>query len=55
MKTMFKIVDFATNCPKCKYKGVDENDDPCFYCLSQTVNVFTDKPVKYEEAKNENK
>ena len=45
-----KIVDYATYCPKCKHKDVNETDDPCNECL--TYPVRTDgsrKPAFYKE------
>ena len=33
----------------CKYKDVKEVEDPCNECLDESMNLYTDKPVKYKE------
>lgn len=44
-----KIVDYQTYCPNCVHAGVKETDDPCNECLTTPVNLYSHKPVKYEE------
>ncbi|SFU32266.1 hypothetical protein [Butyrivibrio sp. INlla21] len=43
-----KIVKFGDYCETCKHKALPEEFDPCWECLSQSVNTYG-KPVKYEE------
>ena len=43
-----KIVFFEKHCPKCKHEAVEENEDPCWDCLSNPVNV-NGLPTKFEE------
>lgn len=47
------IVEMEKWCKKCKYFEKEENEDPCFDCLSDPVNYATRKPTKYEEAEKE--
>lgn len=46
-----KIVEFHEYCEKCKYWEKSEEEDPCFECLENPVNVDSHKPVKFEEDK----
>lgn len=48
---IYKEVYFHDYCKSCKYKKVIENDEPCDECLSSPVNVYSHKPVRYEENK----
>ena len=45
-----KIVDYEGYCKKCKWYDKGENEDPCWDCLTNSVNYNTHKPTKYEEA-----
>ena len=45
----YKEVYFDKYCKTCKYKNLTAADDPCDECLEETVNVYSHKPVKYEE------
>ena len=45
----YRIVDFATYCPKCKNWKTEENEEPCNECLEHPMNLYTDRPVKFEE------
>lgn len=49
MDTQFKIVDFETYCKLCKHKDCLESEDPCFDCLDTPVNVYSRKPINFEE------
>lgn len=42
-------VDFNKYCKTCKYEELYEEEDPCFECLDEPYNEYTDKPVKWEE------
>lgn len=46
-----KEVRFDIYCPKCVYKDLTEEEDPCESCLLEPVNLYSEKPVCYEEAK----
>ena len=46
-----KIVKFETYCKDCKYANEKENTDPCNICLSYPTNLYSHKPVKFEERK----
>ena len=52
MENQYKIVDFGYYCEKCKHYEESENGEPCDECLSNPVNLYSHKPVKYEEGKN---
>lgn len=49
MQHIEKFVDYKKYCETCKHKDVDEVKDPCHECLSEPVNIHSQKPVKYEE------
>lgn len=42
-----KIVEFNEYCKTCKYRDLDERDDPCFDCLDEPVNTYSHKPTKW--------
>lgn len=44
-----KEVYFDQYCKTCKYEKLDESEYPCDDCLSNPVNTYSHKPVKYEE------
>ncbi len=44
-----KIVRFDKYCKTCKYRELDEAEDPCHECLQTPVNTFSMKPIHYEE------
>ena len=47
-----KEVYFDQYCNKCKYKDKLEEKDPCHECLGNPTNLYSHKPVKYEEKEN---
>lgn len=49
MQDVYKIVDFHKYCKTCKYEELDESDGPCDECLEHPENVYSHKPVKFEE------
>lgn len=51
MEESYKEVYFGQYCKTCKYEKDDEGDvnSPCYDCLAEPANVYTHKPVKYEE------
>ena len=44
-----KMVNFRLYCPKCKHYTVAQEDEPCNECLDNPMNVYSEKPVKYEQ------
>lgn len=48
-----KIVDFEKYCPKCKHYKKAEWEDPCYACLDDPVNVWSHKPVNFDEMRKE--
>lgn len=49
MDESYKEVYFDQYCGKCKHKDVPETGCPCDECLSNPVNLYSHKPVKWEE------
>lgn len=49
MQHIYKEVRFDLYCDKCKYKDVDDVEEPCNECLTNTSNLFSVRPVKFEE------
>ena len=49
MEYIDKIVDFETYCPKCKHQDLAESEDPCHDCLNNPTNIYSHKPVHFEE------
>lgn len=45
----YKEVHYNEYCPKCVNYEKDMTDDPCNDCLSEPVNLHTNKPVKFIE------
>lgn len=46
-------VDFETYCKACKYEGRKEEQIPCCYCLEEPLNLYSQKPVKWEAKEKE--
>lgn len=42
-------VNFYKYCPLCKYSELNSTDEPCDECLGYPENMYSEKPVKYEE------
>ena len=55
MEDGYKEVYFNEYCKSCEHKNKKEDETPCDECLSNPVNLFSHKPVKYEENKLINK
>lgn len=49
MEDSYKEVYFDQYCKTCKHENLPETDNPCDECLQETVNVYSHKPVKWEE------
>ena len=47
----YKMVEFDKWCKTCKFEKDSEDDEnsPCWYCLEEPLNQFTDRPVNYKE------
>lgn len=43
-----KEVYFDKYCSYCEYKDLKEYKDPCHECLSNPVNLYSHKPVKFK-------
>lgn len=42
-------VYFDEYCEKCKHALVKDTDDPCNECLDEPTNLYSHKPVKWED------
>lgn len=49
MENIQKIVNFDEYCKRCKYRKVDETKDPCNECLTYGANLYSSRPVNFEE------
>ena len=49
MEEVYKIVEFDKYCKTCKFEKTKEKDEPCAECLNYPANVYSNKPVNYEE------
>lgn len=45
----YKEVYFGTYCKTCKHGDLNGYEEPCDECLSVFANLYSHKPVKYEE------
>ncbi len=44
-----KIVKFDTYCKFCRYYEKKESCDQCHDCLQHPVNLYSHRPVRFEE------
>lgn len=44
----YKECWFDVYCPWCVHEKIDEHEEPCNECLTETVNLYSHKPVKFE-------
>lgn len=51
MENDYKFVEFDKYCKTCKHFESDPGYDPCDTCLANTENLYSHKPVNYEEDK----
>lgn len=49
MEQDYLFVDFKKYCETCKHKSTEETEDPCNECLENPMNLYSQKPVKWEE------
>lgn len=54
MDNPYKIVYFGDYCKTCKHSKKKQEEHPCFECLDNSVNLYSHKPVKYEEDRKKN-
>lgn len=47
----YKEVFFNEYCKLCKHVAKNPAESPCDECLSEPVNLYSHKPVKWEEQK----
>lgn len=45
----YKEVYFDQYCETCKHSKVKETEDPCYGCLEHPTNLYSHKPVNWEE------
>lgn len=44
----YREVNFEKYCKTCKNEKRPETQIPCCYCLEEPLNLFSEKPVKWE-------
>ena len=49
MDDQYKEVYYNEHCYRCKNKNLLENEPPCDECLSEPINLYSHKPVRFEE------
>lgn len=49
MEDVYKEVYFGEYCKTCKHCNRKEDEKPCDECLAEPVNVYSHKPVRWEE------
>lgn len=45
----YKEVYFHKYCESCMHKDLKDTDEPCSECLEEPINLYSHKPVKWEE------
>lgn len=51
MDDSYKEVRFDLYCKKCKHCNKKEDEEPCDECLNNPVNLYSHKPINFEEEK----
>lgn len=49
MENNFKEVYYDEFCKKCKFEEREEDEDPCWYCLDEPMNINSHKPLEFRE------
>lgn len=49
MEEIYKEVYFGEYCKTCKHEKLAEDEDPCYECLNNPMNVYSHKPVNWKE------
>lgn len=44
----YQEVYFCDYCKTCKYYDYAMEEEPCFECIGNAVNLYSHKPVKWE-------
>lgn len=55
MEDSYKEVYFHEYCKKCVHEKLKEDEDPCYDCLNEPMNVYSHKPVKFKEKEEKKK
>ena len=45
----YKEVHFHEYCKNCKHEKLEETEEPCDECMTESVNLDSHQPVKYEK------
>ena len=45
----YKEVYFYKYCKLCKYYELDASEDPCDECMNNPTNLYSHKPINFEE------
>lgn len=48
MEIEYREVMYCKYCRDCKYGSYADTEEPCSECLEEPVNLYTDKPVRFE-------
>ena len=49
MTDNYKEVYFGEYCTTCEHKNLKEEEDPCDECLSNPVNLYSHRPIKWKQ------
>lgn len=49
MDENYKEVYFGEFCKTCKHQTLAEDVEPCHDCLNEPANLYSHKPVRWEE------
>ena len=49
MDDSYKEVRFDQYCQKCKHYNKNEDEEPCDQCLNNPTNLYSHKPINFEE------
>ena len=49
MNDINKEVRFDQYCQNCKHHNKNEDEEPCDECLSNPTNLYSHKPINFEE------
>ena len=50
----YKEVIFGDYCSRCIHADKSEQEEPCFECIAEPVNLWSHKPVKFEPKEDSN-
>lgn len=49
MEEIYKEVYFDKYCKTCQHEKKSDQDDPCDLCVRTPVNLYSHKPINWEE------